>query len=265
MKFTRFLALTVAFAIAGCAKEAPKCSDEQTLNLAKELFAKQLTEFAAKLTGTQVDPKQAAEKLRFEYPRASNFDEKIKKYACEATLVDSDGRQMAVKYTSQLNDQGEHLVFVPGLSETVGAALMQGIFAAPTAAPQDRTQPAPPAKVVVPDLSKYLGQSPGSIFNEPFLDQQLKALLGNDQAEYDHFMANLTVSSGIEEKGGFYFGEGIAPHLGSIEEAAFAIDKSTGKVFIAVLMEGKTIKWGGVKSDSDLPPPLLTWHKEHGG
>ena len=260
MRTIRFLALAVALGVSGCAKETPKCSDDQATNLARELFAKQLSEFAGKITGTTVDPKEMATKLRLDLPRASSFDEKIKKYVCEATLVDADGRKMSVSYTSQLDDHDEHLVSVPALSETLGSALMEGLFTQPKK--QDPVQGKSAEKQEVPDLSKYVGQEPTSVFKEPIVHDKFKALLGND---FDHFETNLSVSSGITEQDGYYFGDGNAPHLGGVEEAAFVISKQTGEVVVIFLVEGKSLKWAGVQSERDLPAPLLAWYKDHGG
>lgn len=112
------------------------------------------------------------------------------------------------------------------------------------------------------DLSKYVGQHPAEVLNELAIQEKFKALLGND---YSRFFESLSVSSELEIKGNFYVGSGCAPHVCSIEESAFAINKETGEVFACILSDGKTIKSFGVTSEQNLPAPLYAWYKEHGG
>lgn len=112
------------------------------------------------------------------------------------------------------------------------------------------------------DLSKYVGQHPTEVFKELAVQEKFKALLGD---EYGRFFENLSVSSELELKGNFYVGSGCAPHVCSIEESAFAINKETGEVFAVILNDGKTIKSFGVTSEQNLPAPLYAWYKEHGG
>ena len=54
------------------------------------------------------------ENLDFQFPRASAYDEKIKKYRCEAELVIADTWKLPIKYESQLNDDDRHIVTVNG-------------------------------------------------------------------------------------------------------------------------------------------------------
>jgi len=126
-------------------------------------------------------------------------------------------------------------------------------------APQVQQTTQPPR---LADLSKYVGQHPSEVFNEIAVQEKFKALLGN---EYSRFFESLSVSSELEIKGNFYVGSGCAPHVCSIEESAFAINKETGEVFACILSDGKTIKSFGVTSEQNLPAPLYAWYKEHGG
>lgn len=48
----------------------------------------------------------------------------------------------------------------------------------------------------------------------------------------------------------------------TIEEAAFAVDKSTGKVYAALLREGKQLNIYGENSADKLPDPLRQWVAE---
>ena len=53
--------------------------------------------------------------LGFQFPRANAYDEKIKKYRCEAELVVADTWKLPFKYESQLNDENRHIVTVTEL------------------------------------------------------------------------------------------------------------------------------------------------------
>lgn len=113
MKTKSFLLIFVsAFAavLAGCTKEPPKCSDESTFALVRQIIAEQLG-------GREgVTDKELEENLKIELPRASAFDEKIKKFSCAAKLVAGGTIQLPITYESQLDDKDEHIVSVGGIS-----------------------------------------------------------------------------------------------------------------------------------------------------
>ena len=96
--------------LAGCSKAPPKCSDEDTASLVRKII---LDQFGG---GDGLTEKEIRENLKIELPRASSFDEKIKKYSCEAKLVAGNKYQVPIMYESQLDDQNQHVVSVGGIA-----------------------------------------------------------------------------------------------------------------------------------------------------
>lgn len=96
--------------LAGCSKTPPKCSDEDTASLVRKII---LDQFGGSEGLTE---KEILENLKIELPRASAYDEKIKKYSCEAKLVAGNKYQLPITYESQLDDQNQHLVSVSGIT-----------------------------------------------------------------------------------------------------------------------------------------------------
>lgn len=96
--------------LAGCAKTPPKCSDEDTASLVRKII---LDQFGGSEGLTE---KEILENLKIELPRASSYDEKIKKYSCEAKLVAGNKYQLPITYESQLDDQNQHVVSVSGIA-----------------------------------------------------------------------------------------------------------------------------------------------------
>jgi uncharacterized protein YecT (DUF1311 family) len=95
--------------LAGCTKEPPKCSDDKTTNLVRKIILDQIG-------GSEgLTEKEIKDNMKIEYPRASAFDEKIKKYSCEAKLIAGDTYQLPITYESQLDDSGKHIVAVGGI------------------------------------------------------------------------------------------------------------------------------------------------------
>lgn len=265
----KFSRAVVVVAIAGflcaCAKEPPKCSDADTFALVKKIILDQLG------GGEGLSEQEIADSMKIEFPRASALDEKIKKYSCEAKLTVGGMVELPITYESQLDDKNQHIVAVGGIRRgdliSLQAGMMEGIRKS-RADHSTATQPPGVAAAVVaksevlPDLSKYVGKHPTEVFNEPMVTQKFKSLLG---AAYEHFIDSLSVGSDLEVKGDYYFGSGCAPHVCTIEEAAFVIHKTTGDVLATQLVEGKEISSFGVTSASNLPGPLRDWYKEHGG
>lgn len=98
---------TAAFLIttllaAGCTLEPPKCSDDSTLDLVRKIL---LNKMDLSLSDTEM-----RSILKFEYPRATAIDEKIKKLSCESKLIAGDSIELPITYESQLDDQNHHLV-----------------------------------------------------------------------------------------------------------------------------------------------------------
>ena len=96
--------------LAGCSKAPPKCSDEDTALLVRKII---LDQFGGSEGLTE---KEILENLKIELPRASSYDEKIKKYSCEAKLVAGNKYQLPITYESQLDDQNQHVVSVSGIA-----------------------------------------------------------------------------------------------------------------------------------------------------
>lgn len=104
MKFLAFAPLMIAATLAGCGNDAPKCADTATLIVVRDLFAKN-TGGNHKATESEL-----GQVLKIDSPRANGYDEKIKKYTCEATVIVDDKVKMPIKYESQRSDNGDHIV-----------------------------------------------------------------------------------------------------------------------------------------------------------
>ncbi|WP_373987961.1 hypothetical protein [Duganella sp. BuS-21] len=53
------------------------------------------------------------------------------------------------------------------------------------------------------------------------------------------------------------------PHACSIEESGFAINKATGEVLVARLIEGKEVRSYGFNANGgEAPEPFHVWYKE---
>jgi len=101
--------IMVGIFLAGCAKEPPKCSDEKTLSLVREIFADK--------AGENTPRGFVIENIKFDHPLATGYDEKIKKYSCETKLIAADAYHVPISYSSQLNDDGQQVVSVGGISD----------------------------------------------------------------------------------------------------------------------------------------------------
>lgn len=117
---TVIIASLITTLITGCAKEPPKCSDEATLSLVRQIIAEQLI-------GRSVPDKGLKDILKIELPRASGFDEKIKEFTCEAKLIAGGTVQMPITYKSQLDDKDQHIVVVGGISRGDLIALLYAV------------------------------------------------------------------------------------------------------------------------------------------
>jgi hypothetical protein len=95
--------------LSGCKDSVPKCSDDDTLSLVKNILAEQIGESegasAAEMTTQMV----------IQYPRASAYTESIKKYECEAKLLAAGTYELPITYESQIDDSGQHIVAVGGI------------------------------------------------------------------------------------------------------------------------------------------------------
>lgn len=103
-----------AVLLTACAKEAPKCSEPSTLALVKRILLDEM--------GADAEAKKLIDSyISFENTRPSAFDEKIKKFSCEATMSVRGGGEgsgsysVPIEFESQLDDKGEHIVAVTKL------------------------------------------------------------------------------------------------------------------------------------------------------
>jgi outer membrane murein-binding lipoprotein Lpp len=95
---------------------------------------------------------------------------------------------------------------------------------------------------------------------------------GSLKAVKADFSARLNVVSPIDSDGRYYFGSGCAPHECTMNEAAWAIDKMTGKG-TAVIVKHIPGSPGMASHESfqlygatmeNLPPPLAAWADQQG-
>lgn len=101
--------------------EPPKCSDKNTLSTVLEIILENIG--AGKLSGDE----KVTNALLFEVPHATSYDEKIKKYSCEAVIISGGKYKIPVRYDSQLDDNDQHLVFVKQMSRTELEPLVFGL------------------------------------------------------------------------------------------------------------------------------------------
>lgn len=99
-----YLPLVLIFFLVGCAKEPPKCSDEKTLNIVRDIVSRQIG------IANEVPQNEAYENLKFEFTKATAFDKDIKKISCATTLIAGDSYRYNINYESQLDDNNEHIV-----------------------------------------------------------------------------------------------------------------------------------------------------------
>jgi uncharacterized protein YecT (DUF1311 family) len=100
-------------ALTGCINEIPKCSDERTIILLKDALTETL--------GIE----NLKDNIVISDMRPTGLNKSIKKYSCEATLrnlTSGNQQQFAspIKYESQVNDDGEHLVLIANLDSSLG-------------------------------------------------------------------------------------------------------------------------------------------------
>lgn len=107
---TIVMTIAMATSLGGCGNEPPKCSDDDTISLVRQIILGQIDDVE------DLTDKEIKEILKIEFPRASAFDEKIKKYSCEAKLISGDTYQLSIVYESQLDDKNQHIVSVDGIS-----------------------------------------------------------------------------------------------------------------------------------------------------
>ena len=163
--FTKGIIAVMVALLAGCGKEPPKCSDDATLLPAKKAILEQILKTEQNnllanilITVTQgglssamkngLSEQEILDNMKFDAPRATAFDAKVKKYSCDAQLTVGNSVKLSVNYDSQLDDKLQHLVFVNPIVEAdlfaIDAELMETITknkeAASTAVPAQPPQ-----------------------------------------------------------------------------------------------------------------------------
>lgn len=129
-KIIALLSVVVAVLLSGCKSEPPKCSDGQTLSLVRQIIFDlidkewKITKEPA-LKGEAFDEEDLEAVIAIQNPVSNGYDERIKRYACNATIVyaskfnlfssDDIEKQLPIAYYSQLNDDDEHLVVIDGM------------------------------------------------------------------------------------------------------------------------------------------------------
>lgn len=108
-------------------------------------------------------------------------------------------------------------------------------------------------------LSKYVGEFPTNILNDPSIKNKFEMLLGS---KYEHFIQNLGVGDSLRKDGSYYIGYGIAPHSGGYEEAIFAINEDLSSMFVIILTEGENIQSYKSEDAGDMPEILQQWYDE---
>lgn len=82
---------------------------------------------------------------------------------------------------------------------------------------------------------------------------------------YQEFVVRLIVASPTSLENGWLVGSGISPHLGGSDEAAFAINATTGEVFAAMIKNGdQFFGFGFGNSWSAAPKFIQNWAVQHG-
>ena len=111
------IALLFIVGLTACSNEPPKCSDPETFALIRQIIIEKL---GADHPATKLSAKELEDKLIIQHPRASSYDDKIKKYCCEATLITPSKvndlqYQLNIEYESQLDDKKQHLVVLKNI------------------------------------------------------------------------------------------------------------------------------------------------------
>jgi len=128
--------------------------------------------------------------------------------------------------------------------------------AAPSTAASS-TQIAPTGKI---DAASIEGQYAYDVIEMPPIRSKLASLL--DKESLKDFKARLQVAGPVEHQGEWLVGEGLAPHSGGSDEAAFAINTNSGAIFGVMMTNGDHFRSFGVDAPAKLPSPLLAWYRD---
>lgn len=121
INFARLLVVTLVVLSVACSPEPPKCGDEGTLSLTKGIFAD-------KLGGKYgLTAQEIRDNISFKMARPIAFDEKIKKYSCEATLVAGGDTELSITYDTQLLDDKMQIVSLSGVTNIEVIQILEAI------------------------------------------------------------------------------------------------------------------------------------------
>ena len=109
-KFAIVFIVIISLLIGSCSGNTPKCSKESTVLTLKRLLIENYKGDSANFT--ENDIQYMLNKIKVELPVPESYDDKIKKYSCNAKIVLQGERQyeFPIKYTSQLDDNKQHIV-----------------------------------------------------------------------------------------------------------------------------------------------------------
>lgn len=266
-KIQLFLSLSFTLLlIVGCTSEAPKCSDKNTLDTVKRILIDQLD--------LETSIKEDYSKfIRFEFPRASSYDEKVQKYSCDTQLYIDDKLATTLIYESQIDDNSGHIVSISGMRAIDILNIKQLI--------SDKTEKKSTKEVEINSnqqaeiavesektnfseeqnklIAIHTSQYPTELVEDLAFNSKFKELLGES---YEAFHTNLSVASNVVNEGKYLFGQGCMPHACGSDIASFAIDLDTGLIYAAMLTDGSSLRTFGTENREDFPPPLLNWMNE---
>lgn len=266
------LSTVAAILLSACGEKIPDCSDEQTTRTAIELIRGTLREVAQekRLAPEMVEAIPKAIPLEMTLIRTTGNNQQTHTRQCAAKLVmtlpESFRQQYAInqktidydlEYTAQFTDDKKALVVSINNANAIAADIFH-----PAMVEVSSKYTAPVSNQTASranELDSYVGKHPNDAIKSPALNAKLKQLLA---ADFAHFERNIDVAGDMQQIGNVYFGSGNAAQLGTIEEAAFAVDKSTGKVYAALLREGKRLNIYGENTADKLPDPLRQWVAE---
>ncbi len=112
---------------------------------------------------------------------------------------------------------------------------------------------------VIQNIESLSGKDSYAILEHIEYKNNISNMLGRN---YELFKEGLSVTSEIELKGEYYFGAGCASHACSIHESAFAIQKDTKQIYVAILTDGEKVIYFGASTTEELPSVLSAWIQE---
>lgn len=268
------LSTLAAILLSACGEKIPDCSDEQTTHTAIGLIRDMLRDVARDKHSSPERAEEIAQVIPLEVTliRTTGSNPQTNTRQCAAKLVatvpesfrqqlNSDKKTVDydLEYKAQFTDDKKSLIVSVNDAHDIANDLHAPAWMEVTLRHEQSAKNPPASVSSTNELDNYVGKHPSDAMKSPALNAKLKQLLAVDFA---HFERNIDVAGDMQQFGNIYFGSGNAAQLGTIEEAAFAVDKSTGKVYAALLREGKQLNIYGENSADKLPDPLRQWIAE---